>query len=75
MKLNETLMAAVGVGVAGGIVAAGENGGWTGGALAAVFALMAGVAVVTALISTRLSSGIVAREELAAEEAQASAAV
>ena len=75
MKLNETLMAAVGVGVAGGIVAAGENGGWTGGALAGVFALMAGVAVVTALISTRLSSGIVAREELAAEEAQASAAV
>lgn len=67
MKLNETLMAAVGVGIAGGIVAAGENGGWTGGALAAVFALMAGIALVTALVSSRLSHGIV---HPAAHEAQ-----
>ncbi len=58
MKLNEMLMAAVGVGICGGIVAAGETGGWTGGSLAIVFALMAGVALLTALISTRLSSGI-----------------
>ncbi len=59
MKLNETLMAAIGVGIAGGIVAAGENGGWTGGSLGLVFALMATVAVLTALVSTRLSHGIV----------------
>jgi MFS family permease len=57
MKLNEMLMAAVGVGIAGGIVAAGESGDWAGASIALVFALMAGVGVLTALISLRLSSG------------------
>ena len=71
MKLNEMLMAAVGVGIAGGIVAAGENGGWTGGSLAVVFGLMACVAVATALISMRLSSGIVKPAEAPAREKQA----
>ncbi len=58
MKLNETLMAAVGVSIAGAIVAAGENGGWTGGSLFAVFIVMAAVGLLTALVSTRMSSGI-----------------
>jgi hypothetical protein len=55
MKLTETLSAAAGVGVAGGIVAAGEAGGWEGGALGVVF-LLAGLAgLATMLIATRLS--------------------
>jgi len=55
MKLAETLSAAIGVGVAGGIVAAGEAGGWHGPALGAVFVMAGAAAVMTVLISRRLS--------------------
>jgi MFS family permease len=56
MKLNETLSAAAGVGIAGGIVAAGDAGGWPGASLTLVFALAAAVGVLTALISLRLTA-------------------
>ncbi|MGE0599306.1 MAG: MFS transporter [Dehalococcoidia bacterium] len=55
MKLTETLSAAAGVGVAGGIVAAGEAGGWEGPAIAGVFILAAVAGVMTMLIASRLS--------------------
>lgn len=55
LKLTETLSAAAGVGVAGGIVAAGEAGGWEGPALAGVFVLAAAAALMTMLIASRLS--------------------
>ena len=55
MKLTETLSGAAGIGVAGGIVAAGEAGGWEGGALAVVFALAGAAGVMTMLLATRLS--------------------
>jgi len=61
MKLTETLSAAAGVGVAGGIVAAGEAGGWAGGALGAVFVLAGMAGLATMLIAMRLSR-VVARE-------------
>lgn len=55
MKLNEMLMAAVGVGVAGSIVAVGENGGWVAGALAGAFSLMAALSLLTIFTSRRLA--------------------
>lgn len=55
MKLTETLSAAAGVGVAGGIVAAGKAGGWDGAALAGVFMLAAAAGAMTMFIATRLS--------------------
>ncbi len=55
MKLTETLSAAAGAGVAGGIVAAGKAGGWDGAALAGVFMLAAAAGLMTMLIATRLS--------------------
>jgi MFS family permease len=74
MKMNEMLMAAVGVGIAGGIVAAGENGGWTGGSLLAVFIFMSAIGVLTALVSTRLSSGLVKPIDAGAREPEPSPA-
>ena len=58
MKLAETLSAAVGVGVAGGIVAAGEAGGWHGPALGGVFILAGAAALMTLLISRRISTEV-----------------
>jgi MFS family permease len=55
MKLTETLAGAAGIGFAGGIVAAGEAGGWDGPALGAVFVLAGLAAVMTVLISRRIS--------------------
>jgi predicted MFS family arabinose efflux permease len=55
MKLTETLSGAAGIGVAGGIVAAGEAGGWEGGALAIVFALAGIAGIATMLVASRLS--------------------
>ncbi len=56
MKLNETLSAAAGVGIAGGIVAAGDAGDWAGASLALVFALASAVGLLTALIALRLTA-------------------
>ena len=58
MKLAETLSAAIGVGVAGGIVAAGEAGGWHGPALGGVFILAGMAAVATMIISRRISTAV-----------------
>lgn len=58
MKLTETLSGAIGVGVAGGIVAAGEAGGWHGPALGGVFILAGAAAMMTLLISRRISTAI-----------------
>lgn len=55
MKLHETLSAATGVGIAGGIVSAGDAGGWAGASLALVFLLAAAVGVVTAAVALRLT--------------------
>ena len=56
LKLNEVLGAALGAGVGGAIVAAGDAGGWERAALALVFALMAGAAVLGLVLSSRLPS-------------------
>lgn len=56
MKLNETLSAAVGVGIAGAIVAAGDAGDWAGASLALVFALASFAGILTAFIALRLTS-------------------
>jgi hypothetical protein len=58
MKLHETLSAAAGVGVAGGIVAAGDAGGWPGASLAIVFALAAAVGVLALLVALRLTAHV-----------------
>jgi MFS family permease len=58
MKLNETLSAAAGVGIAGGIVAAGDAGNWAGASLALVFALAAAVGLLTATIALRLTAHV-----------------
>lgn len=55
MKLTETLAGAAGIGVAGGIVAAGESAGHQGIALAVVFLLAALSGLATVLIASRLS--------------------
>lgn len=57
MKLNETLLAAVGVGLAGSIVAVGESSGWETGALVGVFLLMAALSLLTIGTSRRLAPG------------------
>ena len=62
MKLTETLAAATGVGVAGGLVAAGEAGGWDALALGGVLALSAMAALFTVVLSTRLSHRVAADE-------------
>jgi MFS family permease len=62
MKLTETLSGAAGIGIAGGIVAAGEAGGWEGPALGGVFALAGVAGLLTTFIATRLSR-IIAQEE------------
>ena len=62
MKLTETLSGAAGIGIAGGIVAAGEAGGWDGAALAGVFVLAGAAGVMTMLLSRRLSRHIAAEE-------------
>ncbi|MEO8539423.1 MAG: MFS transporter [bacterium] len=59
MKLTETLSGALGIGVAGGIVAAGKAGGWEGPALAGVFVLAGLSAAMTIVISRRLSTEVV----------------
>jgi MFS family permease len=56
LKLSETLSGAAGIGVAGGLVAAGNAGGWEGPALAGVFLLAGGAAVMTVLLSRRIST-------------------
>ncbi len=56
MKLTETLAAAVGIGVAGGIVAAGASAGRGGAALIGVFLLAGAAAVMTMIISRRIST-------------------
>jgi MFS family permease len=56
MKLHEMLSAAAGVGVAGGIVSAGDSGGWAGASLALVFFLAATVGIVTAIVALRLTA-------------------
>lgn len=67
MKLHETLSAAAGVGIAGGIVAAGDAGGWAGGSLALVFAFASAVGVLTALIALRLTANAPATDSRATE--------
>jgi MFS family permease len=55
LKLNEVLGSAVGAGVGGALIAAGDAGGWETGALAAVFGAMALVALLGAgFVSFRL---------------------
>ncbi len=56
MKLHETLSAATGVGIAGGIVSAGDAGGWAGASLALVFLLAASVGILTAAVALRLTA-------------------
>ncbi len=53
-KLAESLAGALGTGIVGSIVAAGEAGGWTAGAFAIGFTLMATVALGATALSTRL---------------------
>lgn len=60
MKLTETLAGATGIGIAGGIVAAGEAGGWEGPALAGVFLLAGAAGVMTIALSTRISRTVAA---------------
>src|SRR5688572_30553788 len=62
MKLTETLAAATGVGLAGGLVAAGEAGGWDALALGGVLGISAMAAVLTVLLSARLSRHVAADE-------------
>ncbi|MBA4180316.1 MAG: MFS transporter [Anaerolinea sp.] len=54
MKLAEVLGPAVGIGLGGALIAAGESAGNEGSATALVFAVMAVVALVCAFVSTRL---------------------
>lgn len=56
LKLNEVLGSAMGAGVGGAIIAAGDAGGWERGSIGLVFAIMAAVATVGFLIATRLPS-------------------
>lgn len=56
MKLHETLSAAAGVGIAGGIVSAGDAGGWAATSLALVFLLAAAAGILTAAIALRLTA-------------------
>lgn len=55
MKLTETLAGAAGIGIAGGLVAAGESGGWDGPALAGVFLFAGAAGLFTVIIARRLS--------------------
>lgn len=54
LKLNEVLCSAMGTGIGGAIIAAGEAGGWEGGSMAAVFAFAAAVAASGVLLAARL---------------------
>lgn len=66
MKITETLAGATGIGIAGGLVAAGESGGWAAAALVAVFVL-AGAGGALAMFTARglsreVASSVEARE-------------
>ncbi len=74
MKLHEMLSAAAGVGVAGGIVAAGDAGGWPGASLALVFALAAATGILAALAALRLSAQTPVSPSRASDPAAAAAA-
>lgn len=68
-KLSESLSVAIGTGVAGALVAAGDAGGFTASSLALCFALMATVGVAGLALARRLPSERVgARGPLAAAE-------
>ena len=56
MKLHETLSAAAGVGIAGGIVSAGDAGGWAATSLVLVFLPAAAAGILTAAIALRLTA-------------------
>lgn len=73
MKLNETLSAAAGVGIAGGIVAAGDAGDWAETSLALVFALAAAVGILAALVALRLTAHVAVPGSLAPVAASAAA--
>lgn len=56
LNLSEVLGSAIGAGVGGAIIAAGDAGGWERGSMGLVFAIMVAVATVGFLIATRLPS-------------------
>lgn len=72
VKLAEVLGAAVGIGLGGALITAGEGAGREASAMAAVFVLMAAVAVVCAFVATRLAPGMTPLEPEQVEGRQAS---
>ncbi len=56
-KLVEVLSTAIGIGIGGAIVSAGESGGWESPAVGAVFGVMFGAAVLAVVVARRLPVG------------------
>jgi len=65
LKLNEVLGAALGAGLVGSLVAAGDAGGWQTEALGLGYAAMAAVGVVALIASRRLPANAESRPESA----------